>query len=108
MLLVVAACIVIGINAYGLYSQGLHSQASQAQEAVEQACDEIQSLYLTSASGKEEGFRLDLANVVLELLLSRAPGIEGGVWGDTQGFVAYAFPSYEGGVKKDTPPADLG
>jgi signal transduction histidine kinase len=106
MLLVVAACIVIGINAYGLYSQGLRSQASQAQEAVEQACDEIQSLYLTSASGKEEGFRLDLANVVLELLLSRAPGIEGGVWGDKQGFVAYAFPSYEGGPKKDTPPAE--
>lgn len=106
VLLIVTSGILVGVAAYGLYSRGLHAQAAQAQRAVEQTCDEIQALYLKSASGRSEGFHLDLANVVLDLLLARAPGIEGGVWSDKNGFVAYAFPSYESGPKNDTPPAE--
>ena len=106
VLLIGTVCIVVGAAAFRLYGQGLHAQASQAQEAVEQICDEIQSLYQKSVSGKNKGFQLDLAAVVLELLLSRAPGVEGGVWSDHDGFVAYAFPSYESGPKKDTPQAE--
>ena len=106
VLLIVTVCIVVGAAALRLYGQGLQAQAAQAQKAVEQICDEIQSLYQKSASSKNGGFQLDLASVVLELLLSRAPGIEGGVWSDHDGFVAYAFPSYESGPKKDTPQAE--
>lgn len=106
VLLVVTVCTVVAAAALRLYGQGLQAQAAQAQKAVEQICDEIQSLYQKSASSKNGEFQLDLASVVLELLLSRAPGIEGGVWSDHDGFVAYAFPSYESGPKKDTPQAE--
>lgn len=104
--LIATASIAVGVTSYGLYGQGLHAQAARAQQAVEQSCNEIQALYLKSASNKSEGFHLDLASVVLDLLLSGTPGIEGGVWSDQDGFVAYAFPSYESGPKKDTPPAE--
>lgn len=106
MLLIVTVCIAVGAAAFRLYGQGLQAQAAQAQDAVEQICNEIQSLYQKSVSRKNEGFQLDLASVVLELLLLRAPGVEGGVWSDGGGFVAYAFPSYESGPKKDTPQAE--
>ena len=72
VLLIVTSGILVGTAAYGLYSRGLHAQAAQAQRAVEQTCDEIQALYLKSASGRSEGFHLDLANVVL-----RSPAIQG-------------------------------
>lgn len=106
LLLIVTVCIVVGAAAFRLYDQGLQAQAAQAQKAVEQICDEIRSLYRKSASSRNNEFQLDLASVVLELLLSRTPGIEGGVWNDGDGFVAYAFPSYESGPKKDTPQAE--
>lgn len=106
VLLIGATCFTVGAVAFGLYAQGIRSQAARAQAATEQTCEEIQSLYLKSTPGKNDPFRLDLASVILKLVLVRAPGIEGGVWNEADGFVAYAFPTYETGLKEDTPPAE--
>jgi len=106
VLLIGVTCVTVGSAAYGLYGQGLRARAAQTRAAVERICEEIQSLYLRSAPGKNDGLRLDLANVILELVLARTPGIEGGVWNPEDGFVAYAFPTYDTGPKEDTPPAE--
>lgn len=106
VLLIITASIVIGVTAFRLYGHGLQARAAQTVEAVEKICDEIQSQYQRSALNKNEEFQLDLANIVLEFLLSLAPGVEGGIWSEHEGFVAYAFPSYESGPKKDTPQAE--
>ena len=40
--------------------------------------------------------------------LARAPGVEGGIWRQGEGSLAYAFPTYEGtGPKTDLPAAEL-
>jgi len=42
--------------------------------------------------------------LILQLVLADYKGVEGGFWTEHGGFVAYAFPTYEGGtLKKDVP-----
>src|SRR5262249_40354105 len=52
-------------------------------------------------------FKAQLFDVV-SAALARAPGVEGGLWRQGQGSLAYAFPTYEGtGPKTDLPAAEL-
>jgi len=104
--LIITASIVIGVISFQLYGYGLQAQTVKTIKVVEKICQEAQSHYQRSISDKYEKFRVDLADTVLELLLSLSPGVEGGIWSKDEGFVAYAFPSYEGDLKKDTPQAE--
>lgn len=106
VLLIISASIIIGIIAYQLYGHGLQAQTVKTTEVVEKICQETQLQYHRSASNEDTELKADLANAILELLLSSSPGVEGGIWNDLNGFVAYAYPTYEGGHKKDTPQAE--
>lgn len=102
--LIITASIIIGFIAHQLYGHGLQAQTVKTTEVVEKICQETQSQYHRSVPDKE--LKIDLASTILELLLSLASGVEGGIWSEQGGFVAYAFPTYDGGHKKDTPQAE--
>jgi hypothetical protein len=108
-LLIVATCVSLGFIMLEVYRQGAGVQVDEAKRATAQACSAIRDGYRRSQSptGNDQTVNADLINVVLQLSLRDTPGIEGGVWEPQQGFVAYAFPTYEGsGIKRDVPEAE--
>lgn len=104
--LITIACILVAVAARGLFVQGLSNQIASAQSSVAEVCDELKVLYEKSGSRKGSGLNRDVANVVLKLILEHRPGVEGGIWSAVDGFVAYAYPTYETGEKVDTPVAE--
>src|SRR5205814_9229769 len=94
------------------YRQSANVQVAQAENNVVQACRAIGDRYAFYVSGWrgqdteiDEQLKNELQDVV-RVALSRAVGIEGGIWQSTSGSLAYAFPPYEGtGPKTDLPAA---
>lgn len=114
----------------------VHSdQARQTALAKQQAtavCESVASRYSLSVQSTGDARDADLMHVVLDIVLAQAPGIEGGFWtgnvgekaathvqnsiqvdgkqrvlSETGGFLAYAFPTYQGsGIKRDIPEAE--
>lgn len=77
-----------------LYRQTSAVQLRAAGNVVEQACTDV-------AAAMGEG---DLTAAMLDGLLRRYAGVEGGVWDPHSGFIAYAFPTHVGaGIKEDMP-----
>jgi len=81
------------------------AQIAAGQAATEQACRAIATRYARSLPQPAPTQpRLDLLQVLLQLVLLDAPHVEGGVWHAAGGMLAYAYPTYEGsGVKRDVP-----
>ncbi len=101
-------------------------QVALAQQQSLAACDAVASRY--NLSLQEPGKpNTDLMHAVLDVVLARTDGVEGGFWSsslhsgsppprpappdgappDASGFLAYAFPSYQGsGIKRDIPAAE--
>ncbi|WP_233386617.1 sensor histidine kinase [Methylobacterium sp. C25] len=94
---------------FGLYSQSTAVQVSQAELAIGRACRAIIDRYSVSAGQKTTDEKpVDLPRIVSDAL-SEWPGIEGGIWSNAGGSLAYAFPTYEGsGPKLDFPEAERG
>ena len=97
------------------YRQSANAQVGRAEEVVSRACREIGDRYALSAAGgrgpadpaSTDTFKEKLAGAV-GAALARAPGVEGGIWRQGEGSLAYAFPTYEGtGPKTDVPTAEL-
>jgi signal transduction histidine kinase len=97
------------------YRQSANAHVGRAEEVVSRACREIgdhYALFLGGWRGSTElaataEFKAKLADVV-RAALARAPGVEGGIWRQGEGSLAYAFPTYEGtGPKTDLPAAEL-
>ena len=92
-----------------------NAQVGRAEEVVSRACREIGDRYALSAAGgrgpadpaSTDTFKEKLAGAV-GAALAHAPGVEGGIWRQGEGSLAYAFPTYEGtGPKTDVPTAEL-
>jgi signal transduction histidine kinase len=104
--------IVCGALAYvirDVYQLGSEAQTQKSLQQAEQACFAMQSEY--KRSFKPGVIQVDavLMRALLNLILSELPGIEGGYWHDTQGFVAYAFPTHAGSEEKtDLPSTERG
>lgn len=83
-------------------------QVAEARQAVAADCGAIVQRYRSAtpaarASSPSNG----LLDVVLQLVLQDATGMEGGAWERGRGFIAYAYPTYEGsGAKTDVPDAE--
>lgn len=99
--------LVSGALAYlirDVYQLGSEAQAQKSLEQVSQACDALQAEYTNSIKPEGEVVDAQLMHALLNLILDKLPGIEGGFWHETQGFVAYAFPTHAGSEeKKDMP-----
>jgi signal transduction histidine kinase len=116
LLLLVVASIAAGALMWSLFRQSATAQTKQAQAEIGRACDGIGSAYRfytagwhgRAASTSDASFRSDLGAVVQTALRDRA-GVEGGIWQDPVGSLAYAFPTYQGsGPKTDFPEAERG
>ncbi len=115
LLLLVTAAASAAILMVALFGQSASARAAQAQAESGRACDAIAgalgTLAATLPAGATEGvgapWRTGLTAVVRDALQDR-PGIEGGVWREGQGSLAYAFPTYPGErAKTDLPEAEL-
>jgi signal transduction histidine kinase len=114
--------VLLAVSAYAtgflfwqFYSQTAARQIFEGQERAARACRTIDDRYRfyttgwTSASPSidQNALRKDLAVVVSSALASFV-SVEGGIWRQSEGSLAYAFPTYEGsGPKLDLPAAEL-
>jgi signal transduction histidine kinase len=99
------------------YSSALTERINVAKQEAATACADVASRYDMSLQRPGET-NVDLMHVVLDLVLIRQEGIEGGFWAGpattanarqtaSGDFLAYAFPTYGGsGVKRDIPEAE--
>ncbi len=94
------------------FQQTANARVARSEELVARACREIADRYQFFVSGWTGGridgrLKQDLTTLV-QVALSSAIGVEGGIWQADTGSLAYAFPSYEGtGPKTDLPAAEL-
>jgi len=98
----------LAIIMLGMYRQGAGFQIEAGERSANDACAAIKSEYARNQStpGSLQTPAPDLLYVLVELALRDRAGVEGGIWDPSHGFVAYAFPTYEGGVKRDVPEAE--
>ncbi|MDD4932925.1 MAG: HAMP domain-containing sensor histidine kinase [Methylacidiphilaceae bacterium] len=115
LLLLVAATASAGALMVALFRQSTTARAEQAQAESGRACDAIvegcRAFAARSSESPSEAsqapFRASLTAVVRHALQDR-PGIEGGIWQEGKGSLAYAFPTYPGErPKTDVPEAEL-
>lgn len=113
--LLVGSAIATGILLYEFYAQSAAVQLAQSEVEVARACRDIADRYAfyvsgwsgPGAAGIDDKLRQDLTGVVTAAL-GRAAGVEGGLWSERAGSLAYAYPTYEGtGPKTDLPVAEL-
>ncbi|WP_414449747.1 PAS domain-containing sensor histidine kinase [Burkholderia sp. 22PA0099] len=111
-ILVAGLCILLTAVVWLMLSSALGERVAQARQQAVTACAAVASRYDLSMQRPGET-DVDLMHAVLDLVLIRTEGIEGGFWssasppGAPAGFLAYAFPTYEGsGVKRDVPEAE--
>ncbi|VVM05584.1 two-component system, NtrC family, sensor histidine kinase HydH [Methylacidimicrobium cyclopophantes] len=115
LLLLVAATASAGALMVALFRQSASARAAQAQAESGRACDAIAEGYAVFAAklpmapleSSEASARLRLAEVIRQALRDR-PAIEGGIWREGKGSLAYAYPTYPGErPKTDVPEAEL-
>ena len=93
------------------FRQTSNARVARSEELVARACRDVADRYqffVSSWGGGpiDDRLKRELVTVV-QTALSRAVGVEGGVWQADSGSLAYAFPSYEGtGPKTDLPAAE--
>ena len=106
--LLFGACLALAGMMFTLYQGSAGAQIAAARSATEMSCQNITTRYAKSlTSPSTQAPRIDLLQVLLQLVLIEAPQVEGGVWQTGKGHLAYAYPTYEGsGVKRDLPEAE--
>ncbi len=115
LLLLVVATASAAVLMVGLFGQSASARTAQAQAESGRACDAIAEgfgslaaqLPKPSPQGGEPVFRARLGELLRHALSDR-PGIEGGIWEEGRGSLAYAYPTYPGErPKTDVPEAEL-
>lgn len=111
-ILVAILCSLLTAAVWLMLSSALGERVAAAKQQAIATCTVAASRYDLSVQRPGEA-NVDLMHAVLDLVLIRTEGIEGGFWtpapapGAPDGFLAYAFPTYEGsGVKRDIPEAE--
>ncbi|WP_372392314.1 sensor histidine kinase [Xanthomonas sp. NCPPB 3582] len=103
---IVAACVGVATMLYGLYQQTEGVRLEEARQQVSAQCARIVQRYAGASEAARTGDDgIGLAAVVVQLVLADAPGVEGGVWDLHRGFIAYAYPTYDGSDHKTDIPA---
>lgn len=110
-LLSLAAACAVGWLLLQLYRQSTSAQVARAAASVAHGCDRIADSYAFYATGwagppggePDARLRRDLTALV-QVALAGSRGVEGGVWQQEAGPLAYAFPTYAGtSLKTDLP-----
>ncbi|MBU9380735.1 sensor histidine kinase [Burkholderia gladioli] len=109
-ILVAILCSLLAAVVWLMSSSALGERVAAGRQQAFAACEAVASRYDMSVQRPHET-NIDLMHAVLDLVLARSEGVEGGFWSKSaaapNGFLAYAFPTYEGsGVKRDVPEAE--
>jgi len=106
--ILLTACAGLALVMLVLFRNSAGAQIEQVSVTAEQACNSIATRYAQSLANPQQAEpQLDLLQVILQLVLLETPKVEGGVWRSGAGFLAYAYPTYEGSsVKRDVPGAE--
>ncbi|WP_044558754.1 HAMP domain-containing sensor histidine kinase [Azospirillum sp. B4] len=115
LLTVAIAALAIGALMTALFQRSATAQVRQGEAEVARACDaqaEAFRFYVTGwrdhAPAESVSTLRDGLGSVVQSALRDHPGIEGGLWREDEGSLAYAYPTYEGaGPKTDLPQAEL-
>lgn len=103
----VAVCVAMLFVLLSADHVGPAALVAQARRATGAACATLRSS-VDRLVPVNEALKPGLMDVVVDLSLRDADGIEGGVWDPLAGFTAYAYPTYEGGTRKtDIPAAEV-
>lgn len=107
-IILLTVCIALALVMGVLFRSSAGVQIGQAQSRAAAACAAIATRYAKSLADPQRAEpQLDLLQVLLQLVLIGEPHVEGGVWRAGAGFIAYAYPTYEGSsVKRDVPEAE--
>jgi signal transduction histidine kinase len=114
--LALAAALAVGMLLVQLYRHSSEALAARAETTLARSCEDIANRYGYYVAGwagprsrdaeEQASFRKDMISVI-SVALADAPGVEGGMWQNGTGSLAYAFPTYEGtGPKTDLPLAE--
>lgn len=111
-ILVTILCALLTAAVWLMQSLAVGERVTAARRQATSACTAVAARY--DASMQRAGDTdVDLMHAVLDIVLVRTSGIEGGFWSNastaaaSKGFLAYSFPTYEGsGVKRDIPEAE--
>jgi signal transduction histidine kinase len=115
LMLVAAAAVAASILMFAPFRQSATARTGQAEAEIGRGYDAIAAAYRFYSAGwrgpssgsDTAALRRDLTTVAQTALRER-PGVEGGVWQNGAGSLAYAFPTYQGaGPKTDVPQAEL-
>ncbi|WP_043694560.1 HAMP domain-containing sensor histidine kinase [Luteibacter sp. 9133] len=108
--LVALACVGMGVLLLVAWRQTGSVQVAHARQTLSADCAAVVSRYRgASPAARASSPSNGLLDVVLQLVLQDASGVEGGAWQSDRGFTAYAYPTYEGsGDKTDVPEAESG
>ncbi|RZJ60242.1 MAG: HAMP domain-containing histidine kinase [Acidovorax sp.] len=106
--LLFAICATLAVVMVSVYRGSAGAQLAAGRTAAERSCSAIAARYARSVPQPAPAQpQIDLLQVLLQLVLIEVPHVEGGVWQAQGGFLAYAYPTYEGsGVKRDVPAAE--
>jgi signal transduction histidine kinase len=101
-----------GYLLFNSFQQTANARVARSEDLVARACRDIASHYqsfISGWTGERTGDQLkQQLTALVQVALSDAIGVEGGIWQADVGSLAYAFPSYEGtGPKTDLPAAEL-
>jgi signal transduction histidine kinase len=115
-LLIVIVCIALGVLMAGVFQLGVgaevrsvHSEVVEAGRATRMRFTTYLGTYSASPAHFDDPQRQHDLELILQAALADYPGVEGGFWDASKGFIAYAYPSYGGGApKKDVPAAETG
>jgi signal transduction histidine kinase len=130
--LVAAICAMLVALAWFMASLAGSQQITSAKQQATAVCEAVTSRYNLSGPLSGAAANSDLMHAVLDIVLAQAQGVEGGFWTASptatgappdsgaamndnsvvrhtpqNGFLAYAFPTYQGsGIKRDVPEAE--
>ena len=100
-------CAAMLLILVGAEREGPAARVARAEAQTRASCATIRGAVDRLVPASDDGTST-LMDVVVDLSLRDAYGIEGGVWDGTHGFTAYAYPTYEGRVRKtDVPRAEM-
>jgi signal transduction histidine kinase len=112
-LLIAVVCCALTFQLGGLFELGIGGEIGKVDQAVKLSAEQIKQeldLYLTGFSEAPANFddsdRQHELGLLLDLVLGRFYGIEGGVWSSKSQFIAYSFPTHDS-VKRDVPKDEM-
>jgi signal transduction histidine kinase len=112
-LLIAVVCCALAFQLWGLFELGIAGEVGKVDQSVQLSAERIkQELNLYLAGFSESPTSLDNPDrqhellLLLDLVLGRFYGIEGGFWSPQSQFIAYSFPTHDS-VKRDVPKDEI-